>query len=82
MLETMDNMDLCIFGRCGYRQSRSLKMVSKGVLQVVFGTVITRGPRSPLAQSAMAELEQACLLFAKASVYNIRATKALVSLQP
>ncbi|KAF8624941.1 hypothetical protein AX17_006967 [Amanita inopinata Kibby_2008] len=44
---------------------------------VVFGTVVTRGPRSPLAQSAMTELEQACLLFSKASVYSIRATKAL-----
>ncbi|PFH47833.1 hypothetical protein AMATHDRAFT_151154 [Amanita thiersii Skay4041] len=44
---------------------------------VVFGTVVTRGPRSPLAQSAMAELEQACILFSKASVYSIRATKAL-----
>ncbi|KAF8159144.1 fungal-specific transcription factor domain-containing protein [Crassisporium funariophilum] len=44
---------------------------------VVFGTVVTRGPRSPLAQSAMAELEQACILFTKASVYSIRAMKAL-----
>ncbi|KAF9474117.1 hypothetical protein BDN70DRAFT_885189 [Pholiota conissans] len=44
---------------------------------VVFGTVVTRGPRSPLAQSAMAELEQACILFSKASVYSIRAMKAL-----
>ncbi|KDR81325.1 hypothetical protein GALMADRAFT_116293 [Galerina marginata CBS 339.88] len=44
---------------------------------VVFGTVVTRGPRSPLAQSAMAELDQACVLFSKASVYSIRATKAL-----
>jgi len=45
---------------------------------VVFGTVVTRGPRSPLATSAMAELDQACALFTKASVYSIRATKALV----
>ncbi|KAG6894950.1 hypothetical protein C0992_003792 [Termitomyces sp. T32_za158] len=44
---------------------------------VVFGTVVTRGPKSPLAHSAMAELEQACRLFSKASVYSIRATKAL-----
>ncbi|TFK37314.1 fungal-specific transcription factor domain-containing protein [Crucibulum laeve] len=44
---------------------------------VVFGTVVTRGPRSPLAQSAMTELEQACILFSKASIYSIRATKAL-----
>ncbi|TFK67014.1 hypothetical protein BDN72DRAFT_961339 [Pluteus cervinus] len=44
---------------------------------VVFGTVVTRGPRSPLASSAMSELEQACILFSKASVYSIRAAKAL-----
>lgn len=47
---------------------------------VVFGTVVTRGPRSPLAQSAMTELEQACVLFTKASVYSIRCTKALAIL--
>ena len=40
---------------------------------------MTRGPRSPLAQPAMVELEQACILFSKASLYSIRATKALVS---
>ncbi len=45
---------------------------------VVFGTVVTRGPRSPLASSAMAELEAACVLFTRASVYSKRATKALV----
>ncbi|KAJ3515208.1 hypothetical protein NLJ89_g1912 [Agrocybe chaxingu] len=45
---------------------------------VVFGTVATRGPRSPLAQSAMAELEQACVLFSKAAATSLRATKALV----
>ncbi|KAF9522363.1 fungal-specific transcription factor domain-containing protein [Crepidotus variabilis] len=44
---------------------------------VVFGTVVTRGPRSPLAKEAMGELEQACHLFAKASQYSIRAAKAL-----
>ncbi|KAJ7779148.1 fungal-specific transcription factor domain-containing protein [Mycena metata] len=44
---------------------------------VVFGTVVTRGPRSPLAAAAMTELEQACVLFSKAAVYNRRATKAL-----
>ncbi|KAG6849964.1 hypothetical protein H0H93_003153 [Arthromyces matolae] len=44
---------------------------------IVFGTVVTRGPRSPLAQSAMHELEQAYVLFSRASVYSIRATKAL-----
>lgn len=44
---------------------------------VVFGTVVTRGPRSPLASSAMAELDQAIVLFSKAAVYSKRATKAL-----
>ncbi|KAF7349111.1 Zn(2)-C6 fungal-type domain-containing protein [Mycena venus] len=44
---------------------------------VVFGTVVTRGPRSPLAAAAMAELEQACVLFSEAAVYSRRATKAL-----
>ncbi|KAJ2927802.1 hypothetical protein H1R20_g9292, partial [Candolleomyces eurysporus] len=48
---------------------------------VVFGTVVTRGPRSPLAKSAMKELEQACVLFSKASMYSVRATKALVCIQ-
>lgn len=41
--------------------------------------MVTRGPRSPLAVSAMAELDQACVLFSKAAVYSKRATKALVS---
>ncbi|KJA16557.1 hypothetical protein HYPSUDRAFT_80028 [Hypholoma sublateritium FD-334 SS-4] len=49
---------------------------------VVFGTVVTRGPRSPLAQSAMTELEQACILFSKASAYSIRAMKALRRIKP
>ncbi|KAJ7861197.1 fungal-specific transcription factor domain-containing protein [Mycena olivaceomarginata] len=44
---------------------------------VVFGTVVTRGPRSPLAAAAMAELEQACALFSKAAVYSRRTTRAL-----
>ncbi|KDQ26287.1 hypothetical protein PLEOSDRAFT_1077318 [Pleurotus ostreatus PC15] len=44
---------------------------------VVFGTVVTRGPRSPLASSAMAELDQACILFSKAAQYSNRARKAL-----
>lgn len=49
------------------------------VKQVVFGTVVARGPRSPLAQAAMAELEQAYILFGKASAYGSRAVRALVS---
>ncbi|KAJ7760160.1 fungal-specific transcription factor domain-containing protein [Mycena olivaceomarginata] len=44
---------------------------------VVFGTVVMRGPRSPLAAAAMAELEQACDLFSEAAMYSRRATKAL-----
>ena len=48
---------------------------------VVFGTVVTRGPKSPLAPQAMVELEQACTLFAKASVYSMRARKALTILK-
>ncbi|KAF7358327.1 Zn(2)-C6 fungal-type domain-containing protein [Mycena venus] len=44
---------------------------------VVFGTVVTRGPRSPFAAAAMAELEQACVLFSKAAMYSRRATQAL-----
>ncbi|KAJ7826286.1 fungal-specific transcription factor domain-containing protein [Mycena olivaceomarginata] len=44
---------------------------------MVFGTVVTRGPRSPLAAAAMAELEQACDLFSEAAVYSRRATEAL-----
>ncbi|KAJ3848820.1 fungal-specific transcription factor domain-containing protein, partial [Lentinula lateritia] len=44
---------------------------------VVFGTVVTRGPRSPLAASAMTELDQAWILFSKAAIYSKRATKAL-----
>jgi hypothetical protein len=48
-------------------------------LQVVFGTIVTRGPRSPLASNAMAELDQACLLFSKAATHSHRAAKALVS---
>ncbi|GLB39771.1 putative fungal specific transcription factor [Lyophyllum shimeji] len=44
---------------------------------VVFGTTVTRAPRSPFAQSAMAELEQACILFSEAAVYSTRAAKTL-----
>lgn len=47
--------------------------------QVVFGTVVTRGPRSPLAAPAMAQLDIAYELFEKASKLSRRAAKALVS---
>lgn len=46
---------------------------------VVFGTIVTRGPGSPLASNAMKELEMACVLFKKAAVHSRRAAKALVS---
>ncbi|KAG5222590.1 zinc cluster transcription factor [Salix suchowensis] len=39
--------------------------------------ILSSGPRSPLASSAMAELEQACILFSKAAQYSNRARKAL-----
>ncbi|KIK23287.1 hypothetical protein PISMIDRAFT_100858, partial [Pisolithus microcarpus 441] len=44
---------------------------------VVFGTIVTHGPRSPMASSSMEELRNACLLFSKASPCNRRAQKAL-----
>ncbi|KAF7966860.1 hypothetical protein HWV62_36691 [Athelia sp. TMB] len=44
---------------------------------VVFGTIVTRGPKSPLAANAMVELEAACALFTKASAHSRRAAKAL-----
>lgn len=44
---------------------------------VVFGTIVTHGPRSPMATGAMKELRDACLLFSKASSRNRRAQKAL-----
>jgi hypothetical protein len=65
---------------CYFLHKHWLLMIDVG--QVVFGTVVTRGPRSPLAQSAMSELEKAYILFSKASGYSIRATKALVSSLP
>lgn len=49
---------------------------------VVFGTIVTRGPRSPFAANAMRELEQACVLFTQASRHSRRASKALVSPRP
>lgn len=45
---------------------------------VVFGTVVTRGPRSPLATQAVAQLDIACELFTKAAKLSRRAAKALV----
>ncbi|KAH9951097.1 fungal-specific transcription factor domain-containing protein [Amylocystis lapponica] len=44
---------------------------------VVFGTVATRGPRSPLAPAAIVQLEQAVELFSQAAKYSGRAARAL-----
>ena len=48
--------------------------------QMVFGTIVVRGPRCPMATSAMKELRDACTLFSKGAEYSRRAQKALVSL--
>ncbi|CDO70135.1 hypothetical protein BN946_scf184783.g19 [Trametes cinnabarina] len=45
---------------------------------VVFATVVTRGPRSAMAPSALAQLDQAYELFTQASQHSRRAAKALV----
>ncbi|OAX35675.1 hypothetical protein K503DRAFT_773227 [Rhizopogon vinicolor AM-OR11-026] len=44
---------------------------------IVFGTIVTRGPRSPLASNAMKELDDACLLFSRAAAHSRRAAQAL-----
>ncbi|KAG1816497.1 fungal-specific transcription factor domain-containing protein [Suillus subaureus] len=44
---------------------------------IVFGTIVTRGPQSPLASNAMKELDDACLLFSRAATHSRRAAKAL-----
>ncbi|KAI0075317.1 hypothetical protein K474DRAFT_1664369 [Panus rudis PR-1116 ss-1] len=44
---------------------------------VVFGTVVTRGPQSPLAKTAMTQLDIAYELFTKASKISRRAARAL-----
>ena len=49
------------------------------VLQVVFATVVTRGPRSAMAPQALTQLDQAYELFTQASKHSRRAAKALVS---
>ena len=48
-------------------------------LQIVVGTVVTRGPSSSYAPSSLQELELACELFAKAGQRSRRAAKASVS---
>lgn len=49
------------------------------VPQVVFATVVTRGPRSAMAPQALTQLDQAYELFTQASKHSRRAAKALVS---
>ncbi|KIM60094.1 hypothetical protein SCLCIDRAFT_26878 [Scleroderma citrinum Foug A] len=44
---------------------------------MVFGTIVVRGPRCPMAASAMKELRDACTLFSKGAKYSRRAQKAL-----
>jgi len=44
---------------------------------VVVGTVVARGPKSPLAGPAMSEMEGAVTLFGKAAGASVRAAKAL-----
>ncbi|KAG1736395.1 uncharacterized protein EDB91DRAFT_1142251 [Suillus paluster] len=44
---------------------------------IVFGTIVTRGPRSPLASNAMKELDDACLLFSRAAAHSRCAAQAL-----
>ncbi|KAI9571978.1 fungal-specific transcription factor domain-containing protein [Boletus coccyginus] len=44
---------------------------------IVFGTIVTRGPRSPLASNAIKELDEACVLFTKVANHSRRAAKAL-----
>jgi hypothetical protein len=46
--------------------------------QIVFGTIVTRGPRSPLAFNAIKELDETCVLFTKVAKHNRRAAKVLV----
>jgi hypothetical protein len=46
--------------------------------QIVFGTIVTRGPRSPLASNAIKEFDEACVLFTKVAKHSRRAAKALV----
>ena len=46
--------------------------------QIVFGTIVIRGPRSPLASNAIRELDETCVLFTKVANHNRRAAKALV----
>ncbi|KIJ21183.1 hypothetical protein PAXINDRAFT_66458 [Paxillus involutus ATCC 200175] len=63
---------------CECPSSRSISFAFSAA--IVFGTIVTRGPRSPLADNAIKELDAACVLFKKAARQNRRAAKALLIL--
>lgn len=65
--------------RCGMSSCCVVRRLLTVLGQIVFGTIVTRGPRSPLASNAIKELDAACVLFTKAAVLSRRAAKALVS---
>jgi hypothetical protein len=54
--------------------------VSLIVFKVVFAFIVTRCPRSSLANEAMTELDKGCSLVEEAAKDNRRAAKALVSI--
>lgn len=75
----MEYLDFRIFCGCKHLGSRRrLQLIAR---QIVFGTIVTRGPQSPLASNAMKELDDAYILFSKASAHSRRAAKALVSIR-
>lgn len=77
VLSVLEYVDIRFYS---FRECLSLHVLrSADCLQMVFGTIVTRGPCSPLASNAMSELDQACLLFSKAAVHSHRAARALVS---
>lgn len=44
---------------------------------ILFGTIVVQIPRSPMAQSALVEFEQAFHMFKDPAKYNVRAARAL-----
>ena len=76
------------FGRCGHtlfqvpyvtRKLIMTKLIKcNPVTQIIVGSVVTRGSRSQVAPSAMAELNAARALFERAAEYGGRAKKMLV----
>lgn len=86
MLEVLEYLDVR-FLRCGMSVRSGTRAwiwrltPSDVRCQVVFGVIVTRGPRSHLAASAMTELEEAVDLFSQAAQLNRRAAKAHVRLR-